>query len=335
SPEVGHFPGSFFDTRAKQPLQRRAMESWPGPAQLVERWRTGELNRKEQMAVLLGASASHDPQLLPVYRDAIESDDARLRMAAAYGYRELIADGLLMVAGGVGDADARALAGEMDAVAATLRERPLVELWLQAALANEGASMPGWRGVVLKRPVGLCLRALEEIVIFDDVELLATAYRSARGRDLRLGLVELLEAVTLQRFFFKPKDPSRGWGMRQVNEAFDATDAYLEDWLDRRCVTDPGVLLSSSLAALGVPGIDPWSPEAYVVWQQVLVKGPPPWQMMAARRLYEYGGRWQPLPASRAESPAGTEARRQLIDWYRLRPGQRIDRAAGTSTFGD
>ncbi|MGD8441155.1 MAG: hypothetical protein PVG53_11500, partial [Holophagae bacterium] len=43
SPEVGHFPGSFFDTRAKQPLQRRAMESWPGPAQLVERWRTGEL----------------------------------------------------------------------------------------------------------------------------------------------------------------------------------------------------------------------------------------------------------------------------------------------------
>jgi hypothetical protein len=93
--------------------------------------------------------------------------------------------------------------------------------------------------------------------------------------------------------------------------------------------------LSSSFAALGVPGIDPWSPEAYAVWQQILVKGPPPWQMMAARRLYECGGRWQPLPASRAESPAGAQARKQLIDWYRLRPGQRSDRAPSTSTSGD
>lgn len=335
SPEVAHFPGSFFDARAKEPLQRRAMESWPGPAQIVERWRAGELDKQEKMAVLLGASASHDPQLLPVYRDAIESDDPRLRMAAAYGYRELIADALPQVAGGVDRDAARALAGEIVAVTATLRERPLVELWLQAALANEDASMPGWRGVVMQRPVGLCLRALEEVVVFDDVELIATAYRRAQGRDLRLGLVELLEAVTLQRFFIKPKDPSRGWGMRQVDEAFDAADAYLEDWLDRRCDADPGVLLSSSLATMGLPGIDPWSPEAYVVWQQILVKGPPPWQMMAARRLYECGGRWQPLPASRASSPAGVEARQQLIGWYRLRPEQRPDRTSRKSPDAD
>ncbi len=335
SPEVAHFPGSFFESRAKASLQRRAMESWPGPAQLVDAWQAGTLERQERMAVLLGASAFHDPVLLPLYRDAVESDDERLRMAATYGYRDLLGDAVPRVAGGVDAAAGRALIGEMEAVAATLRERPLVELWLQAALANEGASMPGWRGVVLQRPVGVCLRALERIVVVDDLGLLATAYRGSAATDLRFGLVQLLESVTLQRFFVKPKDPSRGWGMKHVNEAFEFADVFLAQWIDARCTVDPRQLLKSSIAAMGLPGVDPDSPAAYFVWQQILVSGPATWRMTAARRLYEHGGRWQPLPASRADSPAGVQARQELVGWYRLRPQHVLDRRSGRSDAND
>ena len=38
SPEVSHFPGLYFDTEGKPTLQRRAMERWPGPTQIVESW---------------------------------------------------------------------------------------------------------------------------------------------------------------------------------------------------------------------------------------------------------------------------------------------------------
>jgi hypothetical protein len=320
SPETAHFPGGFFESHAKASLQRRAMESWPGPSQLVARWKAGALERQEKVALLLGAAAFHDPVLLPLYREALASDDERLRMAAAYGYRNLIADSIPWVAGGVDDAAARALAAEVDAVASTLRERPLVELWLQAALANEDASMPGWRGVVLQRPVGVCTRALEAVVVVDDLELLATAFRTAETRELQLVLLQLLEAVTLQRFFVKPMDPGRGWGIKHVNEAVGAAEDYLEYWIDRRCSVDPKTVLASSMTAMQAPRVDPRSPDSYYVWQRILLEGRPPWRMTAARVLYEFGGRWQPLPASRAASAKGETAREALLEWYLMRP---------------
>lgn len=326
APEVSHFPGSYFDGEARQALQRRAMERWPGPSQLVVRWRSGELDFREKMGVLLGASASHDPVLLPLYRDAVTSDNGRLRMAGAYGYRELLGDAIPNVAGGVDDASAAALAGEIDAVAATLRERPLVELWLQAVLAADGLSMPGWRGVVLRRPQGLSFLAVEQVVEFEDFRYLAAAYRIAERRSTRLSLLRLLEGITLQEFFVKPTDTRTGWGTEDLDEAFEAADRFVEYWLDVECSTDPGRILARSASALGAAGLDPLAPDSYGFWLGVLKLGASPWHMMAARQLYRFGGPWAQLSVLRDGSPQQTEERDRLIRWYRMLPAHVLAR---------
>jgi hypothetical protein len=316
SPECGYFPGAYFDSQARTTLQRRAMEKWPGPSQLVRRWQAGELNHREKMAVLLGASVSHDVVLLPLYREAIESDNDRLRMAAAYGYRELLGELSPNVTGGVNRALAQALATEMDVVAQTLRERPLVEFWLQAALAAEGKTMPGWRGVVFQRPAGVSLRAVERVVSFDDLRFLTVAYRLAETQSSRLALLRLLEAVTLQRFVKMPQGVRAGWGQKHVNEALEAADAFVEYWVDVRCVLDPRLVLSASMAELGVWGVQPLGPDAFDFWLQVLKRGQPEWRMMAARRLYEFGGPWADLSVFRAESNDQTALWEGLVAWY-------------------
>ena len=326
APEVSHFPGSYFEADAKAKLQRRAMERWPGSAQIVAHWQTADLMQREKMAILLGASASHDPILLPLYREAVVSRNDRLRMAAAYGYRDLIGDALPDVTKGVDLADAKLLAKEMDLVAQTLRERPLVEFWLQAALMSEGVSMPGWRGLVLRRPQGICLRAVEEVLVFDDFSYLATAYRLATRKPTRISLMRLLEAVTLQDFLAKPTDNRTGWGARDIDQALEAMDAYVDFWIDDRCTTDPNALLSSSMNALGVRIDRPLAPESYDAWLRVLKSGAAPWHMMAARQLYNLGGRWSQLSVFRAEAPSQIEARDELVRWYRLLPAHVLNR---------
>lgn len=326
SPEVSYFPGSFFDGAAKSNLQRRAMEKWPGPSQIIDRWRSGDLDRQEQMAILLGVSASHDPVLLPLYREAVTSDNGRLRMAAAYGYRELLGDALPNVTKGVDPETAQQLAEEMDAVAKTLRERPLVEFWLQCALMREGVSMPGWRGVVLRRPLSTSLRAVERIVSFDDFHYLATAFRLAKNKGTRVGLMRLLEAITLQEFFKKPTAARTGWGTKDIDEALEAADAFVDFWIDRRCTTDPNLILSSSLRTMGLREGQPLGPSSYELWLRVLKNGRPAWYMMAARQLYELGGRWSQLSMYQAASEEQIEARDELIVWYRLLPAHILNR---------
>jgi len=326
SPEVSHFPGSFFDGVAKPSLQRRAMEQWPGPSQIVAIWQRGELDDREKEAILLGASASHDPALLPLYLAAVASENPRLRMAAAYGYRDLLGDGLPDVAAGIDPAAAKRLASEIEAVRETLRARPLVEFWLQAALMNEDASLPGWRGVVIRRSTGICFRALEKIVVFDDFHRLAVAYRLAGDRATKVSLMSLLEAVAIQDFLVVPSDGTTGWGARDINEGFEATDAFLDHWLDQRCSSDPRQILTASFKALGVQGVDPLSPDAWEVWVQLLFRGTPPWRMMASRQLYQLGGRWAQLSLFGSESKAQIKARDDLLTWYRMQPAHLLNR---------
>lgn len=326
APELVHFPGSYFEAEAKVTLQRRAMEKWPGPSQIVDLWRSGDLTTREKTMILLGISASHDPLLLPIYREAIASDNGRLRMAAAYGYRDLLGDALPDVSAGVDIESARELAQEMAMVAGTLRERPLVEFWLQAALMSEGVSMPGWRGVVLRRPQATCFRAVEKVLDFHDISYLATAYRLATNESTRVSLMKLLEAITLQEFFTKPNDSRTGWGAKDINEALEAADAFVDDWVDRRCVTDPEAILSNSMSALGVAGVPPLAPGSYDFWLRVLKGGFVSWHMMAARQLYDLGGRWSQLSVFQAESKAQIAERDELIVWYRLLPAHILAR---------
>jgi hypothetical protein len=326
SPEVSYFPGSFFEAKAKAHLQTRVMDQWPGPSQIVDHWRNGDLDENEMLAILLGMSASHDPVLLPIYRDAVMSDNDRIRMAAAYGYRELLGDALPNVANGVDLESARQLAAEMDAVAATLRERPLVEFWLQSVLMDDGASMPGWRGVVLKRPRGIGFRAVERVLTFDDFKYIATAYRLAQSRDTRVSLMRLLEAITLREFLKLPSDERAGWGSKQINQALEAADAYVDYWIDVRCITDPTMILTNSMHAMGVRRVQPLAPSSYEVWLQVLKRGADPWHMMAARQLHNFGGRWSQLSVLQAGSPQQVAARDELILWYRLLPAHVLNR---------
>jgi len=320
SPEVGYFPGSFFEAKAKAHLQRRAMEQWPGPSQIVAQWRTGGFNTRETVAILLGMSASHDPVLIPLYREAVLSADDRVRMAAAYGYRDLLGDARPDVSGGVDLRVAEQLAAEMSVVEKTLAERPLVEFWLQAALTNDGVSMPGWQGVIFKRPQGTCLRAVEQVMEFEDFGYVATAYRLAETDVLRVGLMRLLEAITLQEFFTKPTEARTGWGTKDVNEALEAADLFVEDWIDVRCTTDPDRILAVPMSAMGVRGVRPLAANAYDFWLQVLKRGQAPWRMMAARQLYNLGGRWSQLSVLQSNAKAQTEEVDQLVEWYGLLP---------------
>jgi hypothetical protein len=326
SPEVAYFPGSFFEAKAKAHLQQRVMDQWPGPSQILARWQSGDFDQQERMAILLGMSASHDPVLLPIYREAVMSDNDRIRMAAAYGYRDLLGDALPNIADGVDLESARQLATEIDAVAGTLRERPLIEFWLQSVLMDDGTSMPGWRGVVLRRPKSIGFRAVERVLAFEDFHFLATAYRRAQGADTRVSLMRLLEAITLQEFLALPADARAGWGTTQTNEALEAADAFVDYWIDVRCTTDPNVILAGSMKAMGVSDVQPLAPDSYETWLRVLKEGPAGWHMMAARQLYNLGGRWSQLSALQAGSPAQVKARSELVAWYRLLPAHILNR---------
>jgi hypothetical protein len=320
SPEVGYFPGSFFEAKAKAHLQRRAMEQWPGPSQIVTLWRSEGFNPRETMAILLGMSASHDPVLIPLYREAVMSADDRVRMAAAYGYRDLLGDAQPDVSGGVDLRVAEQLAAEMLLVQKTLAEQPLVEFWLQAALMNDGDAIPGWRGVTFKRPQGTCLRAVEQVMEFEDFRYLATAYRLAKTKVLRVGLMRLLEAVTLQVFFAKPAEGRTGWGTKEVDEALRAAELFVDDWIDVRCTTDPNSILSVPMNAMGVRGAQPLAADAYDFWLQVLKRGHASWRMMAARQLYNLGGRWSQLSVLQSDSKQQTAEIDELVEWYGLLP---------------
>lgn len=326
APEVSQFPRPFFNTVPRQQLQRRAMETWPGPAQILRMWRAGDLDVSARRAVLLGMAASHDPILLPLYREAVSSDEPELRAAAAYGYRDLIADGLPDVSAGVDPEAAARLATEIELVGRTLRSRTLTELWLQALLAAEGGALPGWSGLVLQRPTGVCFNALEKVIGFEDFALLAAAYRITSRDDTRLGLLRLLEAVTLQQFFHTPSDGRTGWGMKDVREGFEAADEYLAYWLDRRCVSDPAIILRTSLAQMGAKGVDPFAPDSWEVWLRVFKTAHPGWRMMAARQLFELGGRWAPVSMFQAASSTQSTLRDDLLAWYRLLPKHMLDR---------
>jgi hypothetical protein len=327
SPEVAYFPGDLFDSEAKLTLQRRAMERWPGPAQIVELWESEELAHEDRMAILLGAAASHDPTLLPVYRKALTSLHPRLRMAAAYGYRDLLGDALPNIGTGVDREAGRRLAAEVDAVARTLRVKTLTEFWLQAALAVEGKSMPGWTGAVMRRSPGICLNAVEKVVVFEDFEVLAAAYRIAERPGTRAGLLRLLEAVTMRQFYVKPNESTAGWGLKNMNEGLAAADDFLDLWLDRRCTRDIREILTVSFAALGARGVDPLGTDSWELWLRVLKQGTPAWRMMASRRLYELGGRWSNLSMFHADSESQVKARDDLVSWYRLLPTQVSDRS--------
>lgn len=311
------FPGDYFNTRVRGGFQAEVMESWPGPGQLLMLWKDGELDEAGQVSLLLGGAAFHDPLLLPAYRDAMTSSSVRVRQAAVYGYRDLLADLLPDVQGGISDEVSALLGEEMDLVAQTLSQRSLLEMWLQALLNLEGINLPGWSGVTLRRPSDVCLQAVERLADVEDLSLLLVAYDLSTDFATRINLLKLVEGVTLSRFLVMPDDPKEGWGPHVYRNAIGAMANARRRWTREGCVVNGEDVLVQNLAAMGVTGIDPLSIAGCGVWLGVLDQGAPQWWAMATRRLYECGGPWLEIQALAPEREPGPSHRTRLLEWYR------------------
>lgn len=313
---VADFPGGYFDTQVRENFQRHVMASWPGPTELMRLWRDGDLSRDERVALLLGGAVYHDPMMLPVYREALESESLRVRQAAIYGYRDLTGDRLPNVNVTIGEEALTAMAGEMRWVQHTLRRHSLLEMWLQSVLVQEGASLPGFMGVRLARSTNDCFRAAERLVDFGDLDLLVTAYELSHDTDSRIGFLKLIESVSVSRFLTIPRGPKRGWGKEVFEAALRNLDLRVSRWRGRSCQLDGEMILLQNLRSVGAKNNDPLGPGAIRLWLAVLESENSRWWALAARRLYACGGPWVELSVLRPDSEQNRERRDQLIKWY-------------------
>lgn len=321
SEAIRWFPGDYFDSRVKSVFQSEVMESWPGPSQLMALWREGGLDEPAQVSLLLGGAVFHDPVLLPAYREAVTSELPRVRQAAVYGYRDLLADNLPDVRGGVNDGDAAQLGEEMEWVMRTIARRSMLELWLQALLAHDGLALPGWRGVTLERQPTVSLRAVEQLVFVEDLNLLLEAYDISQDYSTRVNLLKLVEAISLSRFIVMPEGAKEGWGRQVFETAMAGLEGARRQWSAGGCTVDGDAVLSRNLRAMGVTGIDTRSEEGCQVWVNVLDRGFPRWWMLASRRLYACGGPWAEMSALSPDGPRDREHRARLLAWFKpLRP---------------
>jgi hypothetical protein len=167
------------------------------------------------------------------------------------------------------------------------------------------------------------MRAIERVRVPDDLELLVTAYQLSTDVSTRLGLLRLLEGLTLSRFVEKPRTGYLPWGSEVYERALGALDAAIEGWRSRRCRIEYQRVVSQSLNQLGAVGVDPLHPDACHVWGLILLEGDPRWWATAAHHLYRCGAPWQELSVLQAESEANLQRRDQLVRWLRLRDRQR------------
>jgi len=319
------FPGDYYHARVEAGFQREVMESWPGPSQLLRLWNEGELDEPDRVSLLLGGAAFHDPLLLPAYREAVLSPSQRVRQAATYGYRDLLADSLPPVSRGVSEEDAALLGDEMDWVMRTLAEGSLFEMWMQALLVHEEAGLPDWHGVTLQRAPVVCLRALDRLVGVEDLPLLLEAYDMTQDFSTRISLLKLVEAVTLSRFIVMPTDKKAGWGRYVFVTAMQALAGARRGWPLDGCTVNGEAVLAQNLRKMGVSGFDPLSADGCGVWLGILDQGLPRWWMLASRQLYACGGPWVEISALFPEKEPGPEERNLLLRWF----GPLMPRAQG------
>jgi len=318
--EVSHFPGSYFDSSGRPQLQARVLQSWPGPSTLVGQWRSATVETPQRLAILLGAPVHHDPLLLPLYREAIQSETPRIRQAAAYGFHDLIGDRLPDVRSGVSGREAARLVADMDVLADTLRRHPLVAMWLHALLQSEGRGLPSFDGAAPQRSANDCLRAVDTLMSFDDLDLLVQAYQLSGRRPTRIALMRLIEGLTLSRFVPRSVGSTKAWGPEVYDRGMIELDAAIATWQRDGCTLDGDRVVAANLTAMGAVVEDPRGPAACAYWQNVLRAGDSGWWAVAARQLYACGGPWRELSVLQPESELMRERRLELLRWFRLDP---------------
>jgi len=280
-------------------------------------WRDGDLSEEQRVAILLGGAVYHDPVMLPAYSAALESDSQRLRQAAIYGFRDLIGDRPPNVDVTIDEEVSKAVAGEMRWVQRTIGRHPLLAMWLQSALVQEGASLPDYVGVRMTRSPIDCFRAAERLFDVGDLDLLVTAYEHSQNTDSRLALLKLIEAASMSRFLRIPEGRSAGWGPEVYEAAFRNLDGTVRRWRSRNCRLDGEAILYQNLRSLGAENTDPLGPNSVRLWLAVLKGGNSRWWALAARRLYASGGPWYEFSVLRPDTKDNQRRKEKLSSWYR------------------
>lgn len=313
---VEHFPGDYFNSRVREPLQRQVMTSWPGPTELVRLWRETELSERQRVALLIGGAVFHDPVMMPLYRDALMAESQILRQAAIYGYRDFLAHGLVNVGITIDARIQEAYQQEMRFMDRTLRRHTLLEVWLQSALVHEGRALPGYAGLTLSASSNDCLRAVEKLIDVHDLNLLVTAYELSKNDATKTGLLQLIETITLNRFILVPAGEKKGWGAHVYRDAHRGLKAQIRVWQRNGCMLDEEAVLRRSLRREGAVVTNPLGRDAWRVWLAILRNGPPQWWPLAARRLYACGGPWYELSTLRPDTKENRARRDRLDRWY-------------------
>ncbi len=314
--ESQYFPGTYYNETTREQLHRKVLTKWPAVNTLLEVSQNRKnLSPRRRVTLLLGGAAFHNPLLLPAYISAISHSEMRVRQAAAFGYRDLIADRFPDVSSGITAPERRGLEGEMRAVLATLRANTLTEMWAASLLSNENILLPGYRGLVFKRRPIDCLNSLDVLVQAEDLQLLATTYNLSQHLGTRLNLLRLIEGLSLQRFMEIPQGEHAKWGPRDYEEGFAALDSWLHSSEVRKCGLQPETVLTNSFTQMGAAGIDPLSKRSCGVWLGILDKGDPKWWGLATRRLYECGSPPANIPILKTANEVEMKRRNAILKW--------------------
>ncbi len=307
---VQYFPGDYFRQKGRAALDWFVLLHWPGPEQLLEMWRSKGLHEQERVALLLGGAAFHDPILLPAYREALESPNARIREAAAFGFRDLLAAPLPVVEAGVTPAVAQRFEWELAAVERQLRRQSLAGFWLDRLRAPETAAAGVYRH-------GAAIRALDAILRPEDLPELIRGYESLRSRSDRYALLPVMQAMTCRHMILVPRGQRTGWGPY----VFDFAAKSLARWMRVRCDFSPGTVLRASLARYGMSRADPMSQQACPVWLEVLRHGPAFDWPLASRQLYRCGGPPAFISMLHPSSKKARKRREIILKWFGVRFG--------------
>lgn len=317
SPELTYFPSSYFDANGRTTVQRRAMEKWPGVMVLRQIWWNDPgLKKPGRMAILVGGGVTHDRDLITVYIDAINRPSQPVRKAAMYGYHDLIGDKLPDVRADISDQTALTMTRRMRKMRISLQRNSLVEVWLHAMLHDEGKRLPGFRGYSPRSSARDSLFAVERVMTPEDLESLILAFQVSENQISRVGLMRLIESITLSRFLGTAKGSRFGSGPKDLEQGMKRLDEAIESWRGSDCSIDVDRVLRSRMAEMGATVSDPRSGDACFVWQRVLQVGDPVWWPTAARQLYVCGGPWVELSVLQSDAEWNHARRDKLLEWY-------------------
>ncbi|MGQ9751627.1 MAG: hypothetical protein ACUVRE_03125 [Thermoanaerobaculaceae bacterium] len=309
-PDSSFYPGSGVqrDANLLQAIVTEAGEALltrgPGPGQIMERFRRGELPAEERVAVLLAACHFHDPKLLPLYRWAFQQGNFREKLAALVGFYQLVgldppAPSQVPKEGG----HWQELALRVEALFQESRATPLVRLWVRTYLAASGIS--GASGFVFRVNPEECLRAIGRLAQPEDLADVITLWPLVSDRH-RSWVVRLLENLLLYRWvppLPNPEGPSGPWIMETAVASVDA-------WVGKLCGTPDGWQTFWERAKQLGNG------DAKEGLLLVLRQPYPPVWPQAARHLQFFGAPAVVLDPSQPLYPANEEKVKQLRAWF-------------------